>query len=185
MAPRSDTVSKGNEQIGGEPVNQPQVLPVFLEVLIQFLHLLLVLPIAIVLATIFLNVEAEHEHYHGNPGITQAVVAASNVNGPVPGANAANVPVAGPLPQVERTCPLSFIWRWLLFFMVMSVALFLTSINMATTDIIINHIVQEAESVVKTGAAVHDVLATSTGQCEVSRLLETLYEVCTQVCLAT
>ncbi|KAG9125926.1 hypothetical protein FRC07_005581 [Ceratobasidium sp. 392] len=178
MALRSVTVSKGGGQIGGEPVNRPQVLLVFLEVLIQFLHAVLLIPIAIVRATTSLNVETEHEQYHGNSGSTQAVVAVPVVNGPVP---AANAPIVGPNPQVERACPLSFFWRWLLFFVIMRVALFLASVNTAASDIIVDHIVKEAESVVKTAAAVHEVLATSTDQCGVSRLLETLYEVCTQV----
>ncbi|KAG8792987.1 hypothetical protein FRC12_004262 [Ceratobasidium sp. 428] len=101
-----------------------------------------------------------HEQQHETPRRRPAAVVA------------ADHPAQGQVqtPAVTRSCHLSFIGRWLLFLVVMTLSI----INVLTWQVSDEHSPQ-ATTVRGVATITSNVLAANPGQCEVSRLLETLY----------
>ncbi|KAG8705975.1 hypothetical protein FRC09_002649 [Ceratobasidium sp. 395] len=85
---------------------------------------------------------------------------------------AADHPVQGQIqtPGVTRSCHLSFVGRWLLFLVVMTLSI----INVLTWQVLDGHSPQ-ATTVRGVATIAGNVLGANPNQCEVSRLLETLY----------
>ncbi|KAG9125925.1 hypothetical protein FRC07_005580 [Ceratobasidium sp. 392] len=171
MAERLEGISTASGQPDGGPIVPfaLQIISWFLRALIELLRIILAPFLALARALILVHIiKAEPEHHPEGPGRRQAVVAA------------AARPVAGPALEVEpeHSCNLSFISRWLLFLFVLSAVLLWTPIRVLTSEIFVGQLVPRG-TIAREAAAACEVVSYPQAQCEVSRLLETLYEVCT------